>query len=234
MNVTNSTNIDFSTTWVVVAAYNEESTVGKVVKDLKKYNYKVVVIDDGSVDHTFTIAQEAGAVVVQHPFNLGQGAALQTGIDFSLRWGAHFVVTFDADGQHLASDVPVMLASLVDKNADIACGSRFLGTATNIPKIRHLFLQMATLFTLFTSRLCMTDAHNGLRAMTRSCAMSIHFRQNRMAHASEIISEIVRHKFKFIEVPVTIRYSVDSLQKGQSLSNSINIILDLIIKRFYR
>lgn len=143
-------------------------------------------------------------------------------------------MTFDADGQHLASDVPVLLAALVDSGADIACGSRFLGRAENISGARRLLLKLATVFTFLTTGVRMTDAHNGLRAMTRSCASRIRIRQNRMAHASEIIGEIGRHKFRFVEVPVTILYSAYSLQKGQKLSNSVNIIVDLVMGKLHR
>lgn len=222
------------TCWVVVAAYNEGPVIGEVIAGLKEHAVNVVVVDDGSVDETSVTARRAGAVVVQHPINLGQGAALQTGIEFALRRGAQSIVTFDADGQHLASDVPVLLSELARANADIACGSRFLGRAVNLSLPRRAILKLATMFTFFTTGLQMTDAHNGLRAMTRSCAMRINIRQNRMAHASELIAEIARLKLKFIEVPVTIRYSAYSLQKGQKLSNSINIVMDLIARGLYR
>jgi polyprenyl-phospho-N-acetylgalactosaminyl synthase len=226
--------VDLSTTWVVVAAYNESPALGEVVVGLKEHGPKVVVVDDGSSDGTSAVARDAGAVVVRHPVNLGQGAALQTGIDFALRRGAQFIVTFDADGQHQASDVAVMMSALVSSGSDIACGSRFLGRAENLSTARWMVLKLATVFTYLTTGLKMTDAHNGLRAMTRSCAMRIHIRQNRMAHASEIIGEIARLKLKFVEAPVTVRYSAYSLMKGQKLSNSLNILLDLLIRKLHR
>jgi glycosyltransferase involved in cell wall biosynthesis len=219
---------------VVVAAYNEAPAIGQVVADLKAYDLNVLVVDDGSVDDTSSVASKAGAIVVQHPVNLGQGAALQTGINFALRRGAKYIVTFDADGQHLASDIPLLIFTLEKFDVDIACGSRFLGQTENIPPVRRNVLKLAKVFTYITTGLRMTDAHNGLRAMTQYCAKHIRIRQNRMAHASEIINEIARHKFKFVEVPVTIRYSLYSLKKGQKISNSINIIFDLIMRRLYR
>lgn len=234
MNAINAKYNVLNAIWVVVAAYNEGRAVSEVVTKLREYGLEVVVVDDGSEDDTAVIARAAGAVVVLHPINLGQGAALQTGINFALRRDAQFIVTFDADGQHLASDVPILLSALVDSGADIACGSRFLGRAENLSKLRRTVLKLATVFTFLTTGLRMTDAHNGLRAMTRSCAIRICIRQNRMAHASEIIAEIARNKLKFVEVPVTIFYSAYSLQKGQKLSNSINIVLDLIARGLYR
>lgn len=194
----------------------------------------VVVVDDGSADDTAAVARAMGALVVQHPINLGQGAALQTGIDFAMRRGAQYMVTFDADGQHVASEIGDLVAALQQSGADIACGSRFLGRTENLPKARRVLLKMATVFTAITSGLRMTDAHNGFRVLTRKAASEIRIRQNRMAHASEIINEIARHDLRFVEVPVTIRYSEYSIRKGQKLSNSFNILLDLLIKRLYR
>lgn len=147
---------------------------------------------------------------------------------------AQFVVTFDADGQHRASDIPLLISALVDTGADIACGSRFLGRAVNLPKSRRALLKMAVAFTYLTTGMRMTDAHNGLRAMTRGCAMRIRIRQNRMAHASEIVTEIARLKLKFVEVPVTICYSPYSLHKGQKVGNSLNIIVDLVVRKLHR
>src|SRR5579862_6161729 len=95
--------------WVVVAAYNEAPVIGRVVADLMRHRYAVVVVDDGSIDDTGRMARAAGAKVITHPVNLGQGAALQTGIQFALGNGGDYIVTFDADGQHRASDIGTLL-----------------------------------------------------------------------------------------------------------------------------
>ncbi len=221
-------------TWIVIAAYNESETIGEVLSGLAGNGCGVVVVDDGSRDDTWQIALQSGAHVVRHPINLGQGAALQTGIEYALRRNAAVIVTFDADGQHLASDIDPLVGTLVRSGADLACGSRFLGHTENMPPMRRATLKLATTFTFLSTGLRMTDAHNGLRAMTRSCAQRLKIRQDRMAHASEIIHEAARLKLKLVEVPVTIRYSAYSLRKGQKLSNSLNILMDLLIKRLYR
>lgn len=220
--------------WIVIAAYNEGETIAEVLAGLAGNGCSVVVVDDGSRDETWQLALESGAHVVRHPINLGQGAALQTGIEYALRRDAAFIVTFDADGQHLASDIQPLVETLIRSGADLACGSRFLGRAENMPRLRRATLKLATAFTYLSTGMRMTDAHNGLRAMTRSCAQRLRIRQNRMAHASEIIHEAARLKLKLVEVPVTIRYSAYSLRKGQKLSNSLNILMDLLIKRLYR
>ena len=176
--------------WIVVPAFNEAQAIASVLADLRRTGYQIVVVDDGSADATAELAMQAGATVVRHPVNLGQGAALQTGIRFSLLQGANFIVTFDADGQHRVDEIATLLSALVLHRADFALGSRFLGQAANMPTSRHLLLQAAISFTRATTGLAITDAHNGLRAMTRRGAQTINLRQNRMAHASEILDQI--------------------------------------------
>jgi len=220
--------------WLVVAAYNEAAVINVVVADLIKCGHTVVVVDDGSTDGTGAIARAMGVIIVPHPVNLGQGAALQTGIEFALRHGADYIVTFDADGQHRACDVDVLIEGLLKNNADFALGSRFLGASVAMPLSRRLLLKAATWFTRATTGLHITDTHNGLRAMTRRGASKIILRQNRMAHASELLHEIARSGLRYIEVPVTIQYSIYSLAKGQRLADSLKVLMDLAAQRLHR
>jgi glycosyltransferase involved in cell wall biosynthesis len=220
--------------WLIIPAYNEAAVIGRVVADVVWRGYKVVVIDDGSTDATGLNAAAAGAIVVSHPINLGQGAALQTGIQFALRQGADSIVTFDADGQHRAADVAGLIDALAANNADFALGSRFLGGAVAMPVSRRLLLMAATWFTRLTTGLNVSDTHNGLRAMTRRGASRIKLRQNRMAHASELLDAIARSGLRYVEVPVTIEYSGYSLAKGQRLTDSLRILVDLSAQRLHR
>jgi glycosyltransferase involved in cell wall biosynthesis len=217
--------------WVVVPAYNEARVIAGVVAELKRDAHRIVVVDDGSSDSTAEMAAECGAAVLRHPINLGQGAALQTGIEFALARGAELIVTFDADGQHRTADVARLIDALEAERADFALGSRFLGSAANIPPLRRMLLRGATLFTRLTTGLALTDAHNGLRAMTRRGALRIRLRQNRMAHASEILGQIAASGLKYVEVPVTIDYSSYSRAKGQRSGDLIVILLDLFARR---
>jgi glycosyltransferase involved in cell wall biosynthesis len=221
-------------TWVVIAAYNEAPVIALVVSVLVQRGDSVLVIDDGSTDETGSIASAAGALVVTHPINLGQGAALQTGIEFALENGADYIVTFDADGQHRASDIDSLLAALLENKADFALGSRFLGASVAMPFSRRLLLKAATWFTCVTTGLRVTDTHNGLRAMTRHGASRIALRQNRMAHASELLHQIRRNGLRHVEVPVTVEYSLYSLAKGQRLADSVKILVDLSAQRLHR
>ncbi len=223
-----------TTIWLIIPAYNEAAVIGRVVGDVIRRGYNVAVIDDGSTDETGCRAAAAGAVVVTHPINLGQGAALQTGIRYALRQGADTIVTFDADGQHRAADVDVLTDALASNNADFALGSRFLGGAVAMPLSRRLLLTAATWFTRLTTGLKISDTHNGLRAMTRHGASRIKLRQNRMAHASELLHEIARSGLRYVEVPVTIEYSRYSLAKGQRIADSLRILVDLSAQRLHR
>jgi glycosyltransferase involved in cell wall biosynthesis len=221
-------------TWVVIAAYNEAQVIAAVVADVKSTGHSVVVVDDGSHDRTAELAEGAGAVVIRHPINLGQGAGLQTGIEFALAQGAAAIVTFDADGQHRAADIAGLITALAAHDADFVLGSRFLGTAVNMPGSRRWLLKAASWFTRATTGLSITDSHNGLRAMTRRGASHIHLRQNRMAHASEILHQIATSGLKYVETPVTIHYSAYSLAKGQTLFDALLIVLDLFARRLHR
>jgi glycosyltransferase involved in cell wall biosynthesis len=221
-------------TWVVIPAYNEARAIAGVIADALSTGHHVVVVDDGSTDATADVAARAGTIVVRHPVNLGQGAALQTGISFALLQGADLIVTFDADGQHRADEIASLLDALAVHGADFALGSRFLGGATNIPPSRRLLLQLATSFTRATTGLEVTDAHNGLRAMTRRGASRIKLRQNRMAHASEILDQIASSGLKYVEVPVTIDYNGYSRGKGQRSSAAVDILLDLFTRRLHQ
>ena len=222
-----------SDVWVIIAAYREAKVIADVVADVRATGHRVVVVDDGSPDQTAEHAA-AGAIVIRHPINLGQGAGLQTGLDFALAQGANAIVTFDADGQHRAADIAGLLDALVRHNADFALGSRFLGSAVNLPAKRRALLKAAVWFTRATTGLSITDSHNGLRAMTRHGASRIHLRQNRMAHASEILHQIAASGLKYVETPVTIQYTAYSLRKGQTLVDAILIILDLFARRLHR
>lgn len=172
-----------------------------------------------------------GAVVVRHPFNLGQGAALRTGLDYALTDPhAKYFVTFDSDGQHRTEDALAMVERLSSGTVDIVVGSRFLDDRTRPGALKRIVLKAAVLFERMSTGVKLTDAHNGLRALNRTAASSIRIDQNRMAHASEIVAEIRRNELRYIEMPVHIVYTDYSRSKGQSIWNSVNILSDLYLK----
>jgi polyprenyl-phospho-N-acetylgalactosaminyl synthase len=219
--------------FIVVPAYNEAHAVAEVVSALRRAYANVVVIDDGSSDDTAAEAAAAGATVVRHLMNRGQGAALQTGIEYGLRRGADTIVTFDADGQHRVDDVGALLSALDETDADIAIGSRFLGDG-EIPFLRRMLLRCGALFMRITSQVQLTDTHNGLRAFRRRAARQIHITLDGMAHASEIVDQIYLHGLRVVEVPVVIHYSDYSRRKGQSGFAAFRIVFDYLLKRWLR
>lgn len=220
--------------WIVIAAYNEAKVIEPVVREVLRQRRNVVVVDDCSRDDTGRLAARAGAHVLRHPVNLGQGAALQTGIDYALSRGAEFIVTFDADGQHDIADLPVLLEAQRASGADCVLGSRFLGRTENMSPRRRRLLKAAAAFTWLTAGLRLTDAHNGYRLFTARAARTLRIRQNRMAHASEIVEQIGRHGLRWVEAPVTIRYTDYSVAKGQRSSAALRIMVDLFVGRLRR
>jgi glycosyltransferase involved in cell wall biosynthesis len=213
--------------WVVIPAYNEAGAVRGVVSAVRQVVPRVVVVDDGSSDATAQEALAAGALVLQHGVNLGQGAALATGIRHALGHGAGHIFTFDADGQHDAESLPVLAATLARTGADIVLGSRTLGSAEGMPLARRLMLQSAVAFTRVHCGLPVSDTHNGLRLFTRHAASRIRITQPRMAHASEILKQIHTLGLRYAEAPVTVRYTEYSLRKGQSIWAAFGILFDL-------
>ena len=220
-----------SDTWVVVPLFNEAAVIPDVVRGIREFLPQVVCVDDGSSDGSAAAARAAGAVVIQHPVNMGQGAALQTGLEYVVRDPEmRYAVTFDADGQHQVSDAVAMVEVLRAGAVDVVFGSRFLDTRTKPGRSKRLLLRAAVLYTNMTTHMRLTDAHNGLRAMTRAVAERLDIRQNRMAHASEIVEQIGTAGFRYAEHPVHIVYTDYSRSKGQSMLNSVNILTEMFFK----
>lgn len=215
--------------WVVIPAFNEEKSIGRVVAEVKKYAPNIIVVNDGSVDKTAEVGREAGAEIIDHIINRGQGAALKTGFNYALGRGAEIIVTFDADGQFLPSEIPGLIRPIAEGEADAVLGSRFITNNSKIPLIRKLVLKSAILFTRITTGLGLSDAHNGFRAFSRKAIELIDLKQDHMAHASEILHEIKRLGLKYKEVPVTVRYTDYSMGKGQSSLNALSILWELLI-----
>lgn len=218
-------------TWVIIPVYNEHQVIGQVVKDLLPTFPHVVCIDDGSRDKSATVAAAAGATVIRHPVNLGQGAGLQTGIEYVRGYTpAKYLLTFDADGQHRVEDGLAMVEQAEKENLAIVFGSRFLSSQTQVGWMKRLVLKTAALVTARRTGMKLTDAHNGLRVLRRDAFEQVYLLQNRMAHASEIVAQLAKTGLPWAEHSVYIRYTEYSKAKGQSLLNSINILTELLIK----
>ncbi|KKW42398.1 MAG: Glycosyl transferase, family 2 [Candidatus Magasanikbacteria bacterium GW2011_GWA2_56_11] len=214
---------------VLVPAYNESRQIAAVVKGLSPYADEVVVIDDGSRDETARLASEAGATVIVHSLNRGQGAALETGQAYARRRGADAVVHFDGDGQFDPAQIPLARQALGKSGADILFGSRFLDAASRIPPLKRFFLlPAARVVDRFFGTVTLSDAHNGFRLLNRRALQKIVITQDRMAHATEIPALAKRYGLKFAEYPVTVTYH----RYGQGIGGGVKIVEDLIVGRF--
>jgi glycosyltransferase involved in cell wall biosynthesis len=212
--------------------YNEAAVVADVVEATRHTFPNLVCVDDGSSDGSAAQIRAAGAHLVQHPVNLGQGAALQTGIIYALRQpGIRYVVTMDSDGQHRPEDAAAMVEMARRGAADVVLGSRFLNGGAGVPVAKRAVLRAVALLSPASRRMGLTDAHNGLRVLTAEAARQLRIRTSGMEHASEIVAFLAASKLRVVEAPVTILYTDYAKSKGQSLVNGVNIIFDLSIRQ---
>ena len=225
---------DFADTWLIVPCYNEGAVIGEVLRNALQTFPNIVAVNDGSSDDSATHIHAAGAHLVNHPVNLGQGAAIQTGVEYArAQPGAKYFVTFDADGQHQVKDVVRMVERLRTEPVDMIVGTRFAKgkESAQVPWIKRVVLRTVVLLSPRTRRLGLTDAHNGLRAFNKRVANEMNIRMNGMSHASEIIGMIDSHTWRVTEEPVDILYTEYSMSKGQSLINGVNILADGLVAR---
>ncbi|MCT2339295.1 glycosyltransferase family 2 protein [Corynebacterium sp. p3-SID1056] len=223
----------YDDTWLIVPCYNEGQVIQEVLASARETFPNIVAVNDGSRDNSAQAIHAAGAHLVNHPVNLGQGAAIQTGVEYArAQPGAKFFVTFDADGQHQIKDVKRMIHRLRTEPIDIVVGTRFAGQEdTQVPWIKRVVLKTVVFLSPRTRRLGLTDAHNGLRAFNAKVAGEMNIRMNGMSHASEIVTMIDEHGWRVAEEPVDILYTEYSMSKGQSLINGVNILADGIVAR---
>ncbi|MCK8643514.1 glycosyltransferase family 2 protein [Mycobacterium colombiense] len=217
-----------SVVWVVIPAFNEAAVIGEVVADVRSVFDHVVCVDDGSTDGTGEIALRAGAHLVRHPINLGQGAAIQTGVEYARKQpGAQIFATFDADGQHRVKDLATMVDRLRAGDVDIVIGTRF-GTAQSArpPFVKRVVLQTAARLSRRGRRLGLTDTNNGLRVFNKKVADALDITMSGMSHANEFIMLIDENNWRVAEEPIEVLYTAYSRSKGQPLLNGVNIIFD--------
>lgn len=216
----------------IIPVYNEAKVIRSVVAEvLKQYKY-VVCVNDGSSDSSADEIKKTKAFLVNHPINMGQGAALQTGIEFARTLkSARYFVTYDADGQHRLEDVRLMLDTIKERKVDLVLGSRFLGSTVNMPNAKKTLFKAAIAFSNLTSGVKLTDTHNGLRVFNRRVADELQITMPDMSHASEILEIIARRHYSYVEVPVTIVYTTYSKSKGQALINAVNIAFDTLLRK---
>ena len=221
--------------WLIVPCFNEGTVIEDVLASARETFPNIVAVDDGSVDDSAASIHRAGGHLVRHPVNLGQGAGIQSGVEYArAQPGARYFVTFDADGQHQVKDVLAMVRRLRNEPLDIVVGSRFgrpRGENDQVPLLKRIVLRTVVLLSPRTRRLGLTDAHNGLRVFNRRVAEDLNLRMNGMSHASEFVELMDSHGWRVGEQPVDILYTEYPMSKGQSLLNGINILSDGFVGR---
>ena len=222
---------------ILIPAYNEEKTIGKVIKAIPRRYPKItrteiIVIDDGSWDNTPKIAQKMKATLISHYINRGLGGALGTGFTYVKRNKFDLLLTFDADGQHNPQDIWPVLKPILDGKADVVIGSR-LKNHRGMPWYRIVGIWGLNILTLLFYWVWTTDSQSGLRAFSHKAIEEIDIQSNKMEVSSEFFYEISRKNLKLLEVPIRSIYTQYSLGKGQKNSNVFRIISKLIYRRLF-
>jgi len=215
--------------YIVIPAFNEEKIIAEVIGEIKKSGYaKIIVVDDGSGDDTFRIAEEAGVIALRHKLNRGKGAAVKTGIEGAKKLQSDIVVTMDGDGQHDPADIRIMLEK-VEQGYDVVLGSRLLNKK-DMPLVRVIYNYLGNFFTWYLYGLWVTDSQSGFRTYSQKALELIDVRSDRYEYDSEIIREIYRNKLKYTEVPVGVRYTEYSMGKveKQGFLNGLKTVYRMI------
>lgn len=226
--------IDPRKVFVIVPAYNEQSVIREVVQELTVLQYSVVLVDDGSARSMYPFIEGLPVYFLQHEINLGQGAALQTGIEFAREKGAEYIVTFDGDGQHNAEDIQKLLEPLNRNETDFTLGSRFMqGSRHNMSGGREKTIHLARFINFIFTGMRLSDAYNGMRALNRKAAANVNISENGMAHATELLAYIKKNKLRYKEIPVSIRYTEYSKRKGLTVWNGFRIVFDILLNKIF-
>ncbi len=220
--------------YIIVPVFNEQETIRDVTNSLLQMQYSILIVDDGSADGTKECLNDLPVFYLKHKVNLGQGAALQTGINFALRTNAEYFVTFDADGQHDASDINGMIRKMDETGSDVVFGSRFLeGSKTNISASRSLILNLARYINYALSGILLSDAHNGLRVFNRKAASELYLTENKMAHATQIQILVAQKKLTYCEYPTNIHYNEYTKRKGSKNIDGIKILFEILLAKIF-
>jgi len=219
--------------FIVIPAYNEREALATTVSGLIPCGYTIVVVDDGSVIPEIEFLQGLPIRYLRHVSNLGQGAALQSGVEYALQEGAQIVVHFDADGQHIPDLIEKLIKPIRAGEFDVVLGSRFISRpdCAQVPFTKRILLKAGVFISWMFTRVWLTDTHNGFRAFSRAAAKCIKLTENGYAHATEVLELIRKCGARYTEIPVTVRYTEYSQAKGQGALNSINIVIDLLIRK---
>jgi len=188
-----------------ILAYNEENTIGAVIRGALRHVDMVIVCDDGSTDRTGQIAREAGALVIRHERNMGYGTALRTLFDRARAIDPDVMVILDGDGQHDPDDIPSLVKPVLSGEADIVMGSRFLGK-TKMPIYRGIGIRLISFVVRLTAYPGLRDAQSGFRAYSRRAVRLMRITELGMGASTEILLKAAYYGLRLKEVPVEVGY----------------------------
>ena len=211
-----------------IPAYNEENNIGPIVAKLKKKYDHILVCDDGSNDMTESIASSLGAIVVRHHKNLGYGGAIKTIFNEAKKIDGDILVTFDADGQHQISEIDSVLKPILDNEADIVIGSRFLNTKSEeMPNYRKVGIKIITKVTNLSIKEKLTDSQSGFRAYSKKSLQEILPADEGMGVSTEILIKASNLELKIAEVPIQVHYGEDT-STHDPVSHGTEVILSTL------
>lgn len=208
-------------------AYNEEIAIGSVILRAKQHVDMVIVIDDGSSDATALVAELAGADVVRHETNMGKGVAIKTAFEVAMEHGADILVVLDSDGQHNPDDIPHVIAPIINGEADMVNGSRFLTGKNEVPKYRRIGQDVLTRATNVNG-VDVTDSQSGFRAFSKDIFGTFRFKQSGLAVESEMLIDAADAGFRIVEVPIGCRYDVENASSEHPLKHGVNVFMSII------
>ncbi|MHA1873926.1 MAG: glycosyltransferase family 2 protein [Candidatus Heimdallarchaeaceae archaeon] len=186
----------------IIPAFNEEKSIGTVIQETKKYVDKIIIVDDHSTDNTCKIARRSGAIVICHSTNKGVGAAIRTGIFYAKRLKPEVVIIMDADGQHRPKDIPRLMQPIIDGNADVVLGSRFLHRQPmNMSMLKIIGNRFLSFITSILTGIKLTDTQSGFRCLNRK-ALSVLKLYSDFTYTQEMILNLCHKGLRCVEVPI--------------------------------
>lgn len=213
---------------VGIPAYNEEKNIAGIIVKLKKIADKIIVCDDGSTDSTSEIAESLGAIVINHPKNLGYGAGINSIFQKSKEIDSDILVTFDADGQHRIEDIERVIIPIKNNEADVIIGSRFLDSAENeVPDYRKFGIKLITKITNSTLKNKITDSQSGFRAYNKDVISKLNISDMGMGISTEILIKSSVLNFRIAEVPIKILYG-ENTSTHNPVSHGTSVIFSTI------
>jgi glycosyltransferase involved in cell wall biosynthesis len=210
-----------------IPAFNEEKNIGKIIVTLKKITKDIIVCDDGSSDLTREIAEGLGAKVISHTHNRGYGEAIKSIFNEAKKKESDILVTFDADGQHRPEDIMSLTKPIMDQQAEVVIGSRFLKNETNMPKYRKIGVKILTKVTNMSIKENLTDSQSGLRAYQKKVLQNISLTDSGMGISTEILIKSHQKEFRIAEVPIQILYGKDT-STHNPVSHGTSVLLSTI------